>query len=159
MTGFVNIPPPSAAPPAPAPPSTIVNEPWFPDVDLATVRLIGRIDSGVTDERLADATTAAMISVNRDLAGWRVLRQAEGAASLSAVPAPPIGGISRNLFLYRRAVAAFAKAELLEGYADYDLTKAGEAAAEDRSPDVARRNGRLAVRDLLGRPRTTVELI
>ena len=159
MTGFVNLPPPSVDPPAPAPPSTIVNEPWFPAVNLEAVRLIGRIDSGVTLARLAEAATAAMISVNRDLADWRAARETEGAESLAAVPAVQIGGESRNLFLYRRAVAAFAKADLLEGYVDYDLTKAGEQVSEDRSPDVARRNGRLALRDLLGNARTTVELI
>lgn len=159
MSGFVTLPPPSDDPPAPATPSTIQNEPWFPAVDLNVVRLIGRIDSGVTIERLAEATTAAMITVNKDLAAWRILREADGAPSLAEVPTVSIGGVSRNLYLYRRAVAAFAKAELLEGYVDYDLTKAGEPAGEDRSPDMARRNGRLAVRDLVGKSRATVELI
>ncbi|MBO9710661.1 MAG: head completion/stabilization protein [Caulobacter sp.] len=159
MTGFVTLPPPSADPPAPAPPATITNEPWFPAIQLETVRLIGRIDSAVTAERLAEATTAAMLLVNKDLAAWRALREAEGATSLEAAPATTIAGQNRNVFLYRRAVAAFAKAELLEGYVDYDLTKAGEPAGEDRSPDVARRAGRHAVRDILGRARATVELI
>ena len=65
------------------------------------------------------------------------------------------------MWLYQRAVYATAKAELIERYRDFDSTDAGQRRAEtmELSVDDYRRQARYAIRDILGRPRATVELL
>jgi hypothetical protein len=72
-----------------------------------------------------------------------------------------IGDTSRLVLLYQRAVYATAKAELIERYRDFDSTDAGQRRAEamELSVDDYRRQARYAIRDILGRPRATVELL
>lgn len=56
---------------------------------------------------------------------------------------------------------AFAAADLLETHGDVTATKDGLATSEIRCETAAdhRRNGIHALRDIIGKPRTTVELI
>jgi len=154
--------PASVIPPAdPVADAPIVNDGWLPDIDLTTLRREIRVRESVTPERLRAAALSAAITVGNDLVVWQAARIAEGHASLGAVPAPVLDGRSRNVILYARAIACFAKAELVERYRDIDTTADGDRKADalDQTPDDLRRDGRHAIRDLLGRGRTTVELI
>jgi hypothetical protein len=74
---------------------------------------------------------------------------------------PQLDGQSVQILRYTRAVALYAKAELIERHRDYDLTPAGTHQAEDLAPaiDELRRDAQHAVRDLTGRTRTVVDLI
>ena len=168
MSGFVytgdatddcatSIVPPAAAT-ADAP---IVNDGWLPDIDLATLRKEIRVLGVVTAERLRAAALGAAITVGNDLVAWQAARMAEGHVSLVAIPAPILDGRSTKVILYARAIACFAKAELVERYRDIDTTVDGDRNADalDQTPDDLRRDGRHAIRDLVGRGRTTVELI
>lgn len=151
-------------PPLPTPdPGTETPIPgdWWPQVDPAQVRAEHRIREAVSPARLRAALLAAVVTVGNDCAAWQAARAAEGYGSLGDVPAAPLDGASRLLFLYRRAVALFAKAEIVERYRDIDIGSAGERRAEDLDPAPAelRRDALHAVRDLLGKGRTTVELI
>jgi hypothetical protein len=139
----------------------IVNDGWLPDIDLATLRKEIRVLGVVTPERLRAAALGAAITVGNDLVAWRAARVAEGHATLAAVPAPVLDGRSTKVILYARAVACFAKAELVERYRDIDTTKDGDRKADtlDQTPDDLRRDGRHAIRDLVSRGRTTVALI
>jgi hypothetical protein len=149
------------------PPSTpvvdapIVNDGWFPDIDLATLRREIRVRESVTPERLRAAALGAALTVGNDLVAWQAARIAEGHASLGAVSAPVLDGRSAKVILYARAIACFAKAELVERYRDIDTTADGNRKADalDQTPDDLRRDGRHAIRDLLGVDRVTVELI
>lgn len=143
------------------PATVIANDGWFPDIDLTALRAAMRLDGTVTQERLREAATAAMASVNAELATWRDAQLAAGHAGLADVPAASIGGESVQLARYRRAVYHLAHADLTERYRDYDATKSGGQRAEDLEATVcdARRNVRWALNDLRGIPRTTVELI
>ena len=81
----------------------------------------------------------------------------------------PPGPFSRFEFLvagrYLRAIYAHIQAELAEVYRDIDTTPHNDSKAErmreryEVKVDEHRRNLRWAIADLLGRPRTTVELI
>lgn len=139
----------------------IVNDGWFPDVDMATLRKAARIRDDVTFDRLRGAIVGAIITVGNDLTAWQANHRAQGRLSLGAVPSPLIDGQSRLTHLYARAILGFAKADLVEGYRDTDLTAAGQRAVEDLDPSVAelRRDALHAIRDMLATSRTTVELI
>jgi hypothetical protein len=80
---------------------------------------------------------------------------------IADVPADVIDGESVLVLAYQRAIGGFARAELIEGYRDTDLTGRGDRKVEDLEPSVdeLRRDALHAIRDILGVGRTTVELI
>lgn len=146
----------------PAPAAAAIQGDWYGDIDPAAFHVEMRVDEkAITPDRVRHALIAAMIRVESDLDTWRIARTAEGAASLAAVPSAQIDGTSRLVYLYRRAVFTAAKAELVEGYPDMDLTGRGERAADQMAPSIAdlRRNSLHAVRDMLGVGRTVIDLI
>jgi hypothetical protein len=139
----------------------ISNADFWPDIDGQQLRAAMRIDSSVTDERLEAATFNAIIEANRELAGYRTARQAEGHATLADVPAEQIKGESQWLHLYRRVIYCSTLAELVERYSSFDATNSGEqkVTEEQTSADQLRRDARKALRTILGVSHTTVELL
>jgi len=151
---------PAAPPVAPAA-DPVAHDGWFPGVDLARVRAEARLRDGVTRDRLCEAVLGAMIWVGEQLAAWQIAHLALGRATLAAVPTPTIAGEPRLAILYRQAVTAQAKAQLVERYRDVDLTGAGDRRVEELTDSVGelRRDAIHAVRAMLGRTRTDIELI
>jgi len=141
--------------------AAIENDGFWPSVDPAVLRQNTRIDGSVSSDRLRAATVNAVLAVNDELAAWKAMRQAEGRVDLQAVPSPSVDGKSRLVHLYLRAVACAVAAEVSERYRSYDATAAGNQRADDLTPtiDELRRDLRWAIRDFLGAPHMTVELI
>lgn len=107
MAGFIaHIPPEQAAA------EVIDNEPFYPPIKTADVRAIARLDGTTTAEQLRGALLAACLHVNDELRAWQTEQQAQGIATLAAVPAPHIGGQSTRVHAYLRAVAHAALAHL-----------------------------------------------
>lgn len=159
MSGFVVGPVVPATPATPEP--VVKNDGWFPDIDPATVRAEAKIRDSVLPARLRKAIVGAVISVGNNLETWAAARGAEGHRTLAAVPSKEIDGTSRLVILYLRAVTASAKAEIVETYRDTDLTGQGDRKVEDLEPSVdeLRRDATQAIRDIMGRTRTRIELI
>lgn len=139
----------------------INTDPFWPSIDLDNLRATLRIDASVTPARLETAVIAAAIDLNRELSDWRAAQQAAGYATLADVPGDRIKDVSVQAHLYRRAIEAATGAEVCERYRDYSATNTGNNKAEETAPtiDDYRRDLRWAVRDFLGKSRTTVELI
>ena len=154
-TGFI-----ATAPTAPDE-GEINSSPFWPAISLPDLRETVRLDGTVTTARLKHAVIDAITSVNRDLADWRSARQAEGHATLAAVPSEVINNESVHLHSYRRAVYAMTRANLLERYTDYSATGDGVKGADAKivSSDDLYRDARFAIRDILGTTHNTVELI
>lgn len=154
MSGFI-------AQPATHTPQPIAADAFWPVIDLASVARDQRIGGEVSPERLRAALVHAILNVNDQLADWQARQQAAGYARLADVPAPQVAGQSRLITLYQRAVACAVLAEIAERYRSFDASAQGHARADDLAPNIdeARRDLRWAIRDFLGRPRTTVELI
>lgn len=154
MSGFIAT---GTTPPA----ETIVNDGFWPDVDVEAYRGHMRMDATVSQERLRSSLTAAILSVNDELAQWKALQVEVGHATLAEVPAPQVNQTSRFVLLYQRAVACCAAAELTERYRSFDATDSANQRADDLNPsiDELRRDQRWAIRDFLGARRMTVELI
>lgn len=135
--------------------------PFWPAISLPDLRDTVRLDGTVTTARLKHAVIDAITSVNRDLADWRRAREAEGVATLAAVPCEVINGESAFLHSYRRAVYAMTRANLLERYTDYSATGDGVKGADAKiiSSDDLYRDARFAIRDILGTTHITVALI
>lgn len=149
------------APAVPDDEVTIDNDGFFPGVEPAKLRLQVRIRETVVPDRLREAVLAGMLTIANDLGAWRDAQVALGRATLAAVPSPQLGGESRLVVLYRRALGCLVKAELIERHRDFDQTGAGQRDVQDLdgSAEELRRDARHAIRDFLGRGRTTVALI
>lgn len=157
MSGFV-----ATSQPAPGNQDVIINDDWFPNLALSTIRDILRIDGTVTDARLREAARNAISDINRRLAAFKAQHQASGIQSLADVPGGgTIDGEPRYALIYRRAVCCLIKAELIERYRDFDATDSGMRRVADLGPaiDELRRSATWAVRDILGQPHVIAELI
>jgi len=146
---------------APAPTSSepaLPHHPFWPEISLADFRAVAGVDGTVTTARLTHALANAIARANMELAGYRKSKQAEGIISLTDVPDEDP---NRLPHLYRRAVYEWAKADLMERMIGFDATASGQKRAEAQEPaiDDHYRNALWAIRDILGRRRTTVELI
>jgi len=148
-------------PPTPTEDTVVTNDGFFPDIEPLKLRAFARLDGTVTVDRLTYSILSAVTSVNAELATFKAAQLALGHATLAAVPADQIGGVSAKVIHYLRAVYSAVQADLIEHYRDFDTTGAGDKAAEkleQRTNDL-RRNVRWAISDLLAIRRTTVELI
>lgn len=145
-----------------APPESVnvANDGFFPDIDLAKLREVVRLDGTVTDVRLRQAVIEAIININPELADWKDLQLAAGIATLDAMT-PRIDGTSYQQQQYLVAIYRTVKADLNEKFSNFDATKSGVDEAERLQLiiDTERRLVRLAIRQILGRRQTTVELI
>lgn len=151
------------SPPVPStdPGQLVGNDGWFPDIDLALLRITVRVDPNVTLERLREAAVQAISSANDDLADWKALQVEAAHADLAAVPSVQLGGESRLVALYRRAVHSYVAADLSARLRDIGTTSSGHDRADElvTTEDTHRQAARWAIRDILGKRRTTVELI
>lgn len=161
-----------ANPPASTPPAVtdeIPGDGWHPAISIAAFKVAQRLPSAVTDQRARDALLGAMASVDAELADWRDAQVQAGAAILADAivrdragrALGPIGAEPRATVLWRRAVYAYAAADLAETHTDISATADGRARTEERAsraPELLR-NATLAVRDILGRARSRVRLL
>jgi len=160
MAGFVSNPPGSIASP-PAPDNVVAGDGFYPALTLADVREAMRIPEQVTPLRLREAVIGAVITVTRDLFAWKLAQLAAGRTALEQAATAEIAGEPDTVLLYRRAVYAYAAADLVDTHHDIAASRDGQERAEQRalSADEHRRNGIHAVRDILGLGRIAVELI
>lgn len=161
MTGFVARPTPAQVDQPPEPETTVINDDFFPDVDPTAVRAAARIPDSVTGPRLRAAILGAIMAIEIDMRAYAAAQISAGHATLAAVPAPQLDGRSVQLIRYERAVALYAKAELIARMPDFDTTGAGDNRADETTPTIGelRRDAMHTVRDMLGKTRTTVDLI
>ena len=158
---FVALPPAAETSQLPTADEPISNDGFFPDIDPAAVREAALVPTNITAPRLRAAILGAIMTAGIDLRAFATASTAAGHATLAAVPAPQLDGQSIQVIRYHRAIALYAKAELIERHRDFDMTGAGAAQADDLTPSIGelRRDALHAVRDILGKSRTTVDLI
>lgn len=161
MRSFVAIPPAAETDQPPVPEQTIINDGFFPDIDLAAVREAACVPTNITAPRLRAAILGAIMTAEIDLRAFAAASIAAGDATLADVPAPQLEGASVQVIRYQRAIALYTKAELIERHRDFDMTGTGNAQADDLTPSIGelRRDALHAVRDILGKSRTTIDLI
>lgn len=153
-----------AAPPLPASPAVadmVGGDGWYPQLGIAAFRDAMRVGGTVTAARAREALIGGMLSAAVDLQAWRAGQEAAGITSLAAASTIQLGGESRAVILWRRAVHAFAMADLVETHGEISATEAGrdQREAQAASADDHRRNATMAIRDLVGRTRSKVTLV
>lgn len=126
---------------------------FWPALKLAEARAILRLQSDITTERLTALLLDACIDVNEQLSGYVAEQQSAGTA-FSDIP-------KAHKHQYLRAIYASAQAQLLSDMRDYDSTASGQDKADElaASIDVQRRVATLAIRSILGKSASHIELI
>lgn len=139
----------------------ITNMSFFPNIKIKKVREAQRIDGTVTTERLKKAIISAIITINNDLTEWRLIKQAQGVNSIDELTNDMIDGESKYLHLYKQAVYCWANALISDRYLNYDATAKAvkHVEPEQQSAGDLYRDARYAIRDILGKSRSTMELI
>lgn len=162
MSGPFSSTPLIPAPGGAATPASIACGPFWPDLDLVALTAAIRIDQVVTEERLREVASNAVLDIMDELDAWRLEKVAAGFASLADVPGRhEVDGRSDFEIRWARAVQSVVAADL----ADRQLGQSARAAGMDRveelasDVDIHRRNVTYAVRDFLGRPRVIAEAI
>ncbi|MBD3832881.1 MAG: head completion/stabilization protein [Brevundimonas sp.] len=148
-------------PPASAAEGVVAADGWWPDVDLAQLRDIVRLNqTKIPIARLTEAVQVAILDIAEELSTWRAEHGA-GLPGLAAVPGMMVGGESSYVIRWRRAIAACVAADLGERLLGQSSTAAGHDRAAELLPeaDLHRRNVVHAVRLFLGQPRIIAELI
>lgn len=139
----------------------IINNGFFPDIQLSEIRNAMRIDGTVTNERLKHSALDAMQTVNRDLKDFRLKAQTQGKSRLSLCDEEQLNDESELVYLYKRAVFCLTTANLYERYRSFDSTREGDQKADqliDTAGDL-KRDYHFAVRDILGSNRMIAELV
>lgn len=158
MSGFIVTPADPVTPEGEA----IICGPFWPDIDVNAFRDAMRVGGNtVPDPRIKEALRGGVITALNDLTAWQATQEALGYLTLSEVPAIAIDGETRLTLSWRRAVFAYAAAELAETHQDITAAATGATQGEAIAPtaDHLKRDGLRAVRDILGQPRITTELI
>ena len=158
MSGFISSPAPAATLPG----VMLECGPFWPDIDINHFRDSQRIGGTlIPDQRVKDALLGGVMAMEADLGAWRAALEEGGSASLADAPQTQIGTEQRLLMLFRRAVYAYATADLVETHRDVTASGPAQSASGelDQRADDHRRTAIHAVRDMLGVRRTTVELI
>ncbi|MNR93871.1 Phage head completion protein (GPL) [compost metagenome] len=162
MSGPFSSTPVIPAPGAAAAPASITCGPFWPDLDLVALRAAIRVDQVVTEERLREVASNAVLDMMDELDVWRLEQIASGFDALADVPGRhKVDGRSDYEIRWAKAVQSVIAADL----ADRQLGQSARSAGMDRveelasDVDVHRRNVTFAVRDFLGRPRVIAEAI
>lgn len=121
---------------------------FYPNINLVDLRQTMRLDGKVTEQRLRHAVDGAVNRVQGNLIEWRATQTA-------------ITLTDHQFDTYLRAIYAYAAAAVQESMAGYDSTLDGRTRGDELATyaEQLMRDGHWAVRDLQGKPRTTVELI
>lgn len=140
---------------------TVKNLTFYPDLNLDDFRALYRVDTTTKNDVAVDVLTNAMISTNIELKDWRAAQEADGHATLAAVPADSYDDTSEKITHYLTAVYSRAKALLVERFRDFDSTGSGHGRADELNltTDDYLQQTRESLRALKGLPRTIVELI
>jgi len=143
---------------APVADDLIPGDGWYPGLSMAEIKAETGLDDTFRADQVRATVRAAVAETWAVLASWRA---AQSAATLADTRPGTIDGAPVAEVLYRAAIAARARALLLQVTRDYDSTKSGHARADALEPtaDVWLARAHEALSRLMGRARATIELI
>ncbi len=140
---------------------TVTNLPFYPSIEVATFQKATRLPDSITDQRVIESIRSAMISVNDQLSAWQFAQIASGYLTLTDVPSDDYTDQTRYEHCYLRAIYATTKSILINYYRDTDTTDNGNSKADslDGTTESYLAEAKTAIRKILGKPRSTIELI
>ena len=138
---------------------TIINDGFWPDVNLLEFQQNRALPTDINTDFLADALIATLTEINGELSEVQKRHQANGFATAQDVPGVSRKGRNALCAQYLKAVFARAKADLLGEYTSI-VSRAPNPQQE--SPELRRRllaESALVIRNMKGLKRATVKTI
>ena len=123
-----------------APTGTLMNDGFFPDIEMADFAKVMQIGQDITPARQTQVLANAIIAINSRLASIR-----NDETTLAEIPAPRVNDVSAKITLYLEAVYCTAKAALLEDFNRYDIVKKDPQRHIDTTESASSDNRRRAV--------------
>jgi hypothetical protein len=142
--------------------TVIANDGFFPDLSLGDFQKMYGTPADIMQEKAEHLLRLAVIDVNDRLAVEQNIWQAGNHATLAEIPAQQIGGKSRLVIQYQRAVFSLATAMAFRQYATVTRREIGEHKAAESldTEQMYRAESDRAIRNLRGiDTNITVELI
>lgn len=141
--------------------TTVANDGFWPDFSVGEFQTLYRIPAEYEADLVMDHLRQGMAWTNRQLAGWRAEREAEGHTTLADVPGDKLGEEPLFSLYYRRAVFCHAKGLLMPQFKTMArrAEAKNEAIESEETEDKFFQYAQQAVDDFLGRGRINVELI
>lgn len=142
-------------------PEQIDNLDFFPAISVDDFRERMKVLSDIPGGRILWNLKRAVLATNRELHAWRIAKEAEGFAALTAISQEMYGETGHLTLQYEAAVYHRAKGLLTEAGRDVDLTNDGADATDfaDEAIEDHFRHVREALAAIMGRSVVTAELI
>ncbi len=117
----------------------LINDGFFPDLDLVTLQKRYRLDTQLSLEALYSAVLASVMLLNRELYKWACEQASKGYDTLANVPAPiygfqapptttaelPVQDSLHYVSLYEHAIFARVKGDLTRENSHHTMTNEG----------------------------------
>jgi hypothetical protein len=137
----------------------ITNDGWWPDTDVADFQCQRSIPASIKPETVTNALLTAIGEANAELASYKTDQEAKGYQSASHVPGPSAGNLNQLSAQYLKVIFARAKAELIGEITSAEREKANPGQQSEDTRERLLAEAAFAIRNILGYPRVTVDLI
>jgi hypothetical protein len=137
----------------------ISNDGFWPDLDLSEFQIDRAMSPNINDRLLRDAIVSAVVEINLTLEQYKSTQISKGVNHASGCGVVSVEGVSSTVIIYKKAVFARAKADLLGEFVSIASRddKIGESQKEMRTALLA--ESTREIRKLLGLRRCGVALI
>lgn len=137
----------------------ITNDGWWPDTDVADFQRQRSIPASIETETVINALLMAIGEANAELAAYQSAQRAQGYGSAKDVPGPSADTLNLLCAQYLKIIFARAKAELMGEITSAEREKANPGQQSKETRDSLLAEASFALRNILGYPRVTVDLI
>ena len=137
----------------------IKNDGFWPDLDLSEFQIERAMSPNINDRLLRDAIVSAVVEINFTLEQYKSKQISKGLNTASNCGVVSVDGTSSTVIIYKKAVFARAKADLIGEFVSIASRddKLGESQKEMKSALLA--ESTREIRKLLGLRRCGVALI
>ncbi|OCG63810.1 hypothetical protein A9G48_04960 [Gilliamella sp. wkB18] len=139
--------------------TVIQNDGFWPDLNLSEFQIERAMSPNINNQLLRDAIVSAVVEINLTLEQYKNKQMANGITSAENCGVVSVGGVSSTVIIYKKAVFARAKADLLGEFVSIASRddKIGESQKEMKTALLA--ESTREIRKLLGLRRCGVALI
>ncbi|WP_439413004.1 head completion/stabilization protein [Enterobacter ludwigii] len=137
----------------------ITNDGWWPDTNVADFQSQRSIPASIETETVTNALLMAIGEANDELAEYQSAQRGKGYESAKDVPGPSAGTLNLLCAQYLKIIFARAKAELMGEITSAQREKANPGQQSEDTRDRLLAEASFAIRNIMGYPRVTVDLI
>lgn len=138
---------------------TITNDGWWPDTRVGDFQRQRSIPASIPAETVTYALLTAIGEANAELSAYQFSQNASGYHSAKDVPGPSAEDVNQLCAQYLKVIFSRAKAELMGEITSAEREKANPGQQSEDTRERLLAEAAFAVRNIMGYPRVTVDLI